>query len=157
MRIFSKCTKDLVAGSLMTIVGALSIAEAMNYRLGTAAHMGPGYFPLGLGALLVALGLGIIVVDAMGAPAQTTSDEASAPQTASWRALISLPLSILLFATVVTRFGLGPAMFLAVFVSTFADRSLTLTKAVAIALTMTIVCILVFRVGLNIQTRAFIW
>ncbi len=48
--------KDLVAGLLFIAVGIAAIAIAANYTLGTAARMGPGYFPRILGILLIVLG-----------------------------------------------------------------------------------------------------
>jgi hypothetical protein len=48
--------KDFVAGLLFAGVGILAIIIASNYPLGTAARMGPGYFPRILGILLILLG-----------------------------------------------------------------------------------------------------
>ena len=48
--------KDFVAGLLFVAVGIAAIVIAANYPLGTAARMGPGYFPRILGILLILLG-----------------------------------------------------------------------------------------------------
>ena len=48
--------KDLVAGLMFIAVGIAAIVIASNYTLGTAARMGPGYFPRILGILMIVLG-----------------------------------------------------------------------------------------------------
>ena len=53
---FIRHPKDFVAGLMFVAVGAAAIVIAANYPLGTAARMGPGYFPRILGILLILLG-----------------------------------------------------------------------------------------------------
>ena len=48
--------KDFVAGLIFLAFGIAAIALSSGYPLGTAARMGPGYFPRILGILLVVLG-----------------------------------------------------------------------------------------------------
>ena len=45
--------KDLWAGLMLVGIGAGSMFVARNYPFGTALRMGPGYFPVILGGLLV--------------------------------------------------------------------------------------------------------
>lgn len=154
MRNISWRRKDVLAGLVVTLIGIGAIFEALSYNLGTAAQMGPGFFPLSIGMIIVALGLGIIMIGGRGPEMhQEEGDQATTP----WRALIALPLSILIFSVATPSFGLAPATFLAVFISTFADRTLTLLRSLVIALGWTTLCILIFRVGLGIQVRVFIW
>lgn len=53
--------KDFVSGLLFVIVGAAFALGAGRYATGTAADMGPGYFPRVLGVLLTLLGTAITV------------------------------------------------------------------------------------------------
>ena len=53
--------KDFWAGLLLIAVGTLAVAIAHDYPLGTARRMGPGYFPIVLGALLVLFGIYVLV------------------------------------------------------------------------------------------------
>ena len=43
-------------GSLFAAFGAAAIHFVREYPLGTAMHMGPGYFPAALGWILIAFG-----------------------------------------------------------------------------------------------------
>jgi len=142
--------RDLIAGVLVIVVGLYVAVESSSYSLGTARSMGPGYFPLGLGIVLIFLGVCILLVDARG------PDEGEELKI-SWRPMIILPVSVLVFAALIQRFGLGPSIFLAVFTSTFADKKISIRTALIISTVMMVVTILIFIVGLDMQTGAFKW
>jgi len=59
-----KSQKDFASGLMFMVVGAAFAWGATKYSIGTAARMGPGYFPLMLGALLALLGV-IITFNAL--------------------------------------------------------------------------------------------
>lgn len=118
--------------------------------------MEAGYFPLILGCLLGALGLGVALVDSRRPfRSEGVVDERSLRD--SLRPLAVLSVSVVAFALLIERFGLGPATFVSVFVSTLADRSLRLPKALVVSALITGMCILIFRVGLGIQVRVITW
>lgn len=144
--------KDVLAGGIVVLVGVLCTLEALSYSMGTATSMGPGYFPFLLGILLVVLGIAVAVIDARA----IVRDEGE-PFTVSWRALVALPASILVFAAIIERFGLAPATFLAVLVSTLADKTSPLWRGVMLSAAVTALCVLIFRFGLGMQVRTFIW
>jgi len=60
-----KSQKDFASGLLFTVVGGSFAIGATNYDMGTAARMGPGYFPIMLGVILALLGL-IITFQSLG-------------------------------------------------------------------------------------------
>jgi hypothetical protein len=49
--------KDFYTGVMFFIFGAVAMFFAEDYKIGTAANMGPGYFPFALGAFLAVLGV----------------------------------------------------------------------------------------------------
>ncbi|HEY4371700.1 MAG TPA: tripartite tricarboxylate transporter TctB family protein [Burkholderiales bacterium] len=51
-----KDQKDFYAGLMFIIFGVLTMWLSQSYNMGTAARMGPGYFPFWLGGVLAALG-----------------------------------------------------------------------------------------------------
>ena len=59
-----KNQKDFFSGLLFMALGVSFAWAASRYGMGTAANMGPGYFPLLLGALLTLLG-GVLVFKAL--------------------------------------------------------------------------------------------
>jgi hypothetical protein len=51
-----KSQKDFASGLVYTIIGAAFAYGATSYTIGSAARMGPGYFPLLLGIILALIG-----------------------------------------------------------------------------------------------------
>ena len=54
-----KSQKDFFSGLMFMGVGAAFAWGATTYNVGTGARMGPGYFPLRLGVLMVVIGIAI--------------------------------------------------------------------------------------------------
>jgi hypothetical protein len=52
-----KSQKDFFAGLMYLVVGLAFAIGAIDYNVGSAARMGPGYFPLILGVILALIGL----------------------------------------------------------------------------------------------------
>ena len=52
--------KDMAAGLIYVVAGGGFGLGALNYKLGDAARMGPGWFPFWVGMLLVVVGLATI-------------------------------------------------------------------------------------------------
>ena len=48
-----KSQKDFLSGLMFLVVGGVFAWGATHYSIGTGARMGPGYFPLLLGVILV--------------------------------------------------------------------------------------------------------
>ena len=48
---------DIIGGLLLTATGLFAVIYAQTYTFGTLSRMGPGYFPVVLGAVLAVLGL----------------------------------------------------------------------------------------------------
>ena len=57
MKLRIRNQKDVAAGALYVLFGAAFSLGALNYRVGDAARMGPGWFPFAVGVLLVLVGL----------------------------------------------------------------------------------------------------
>ena len=52
-------TKDFTAGLLFMFFGIGAMVLSVHYHIGTAAMMGPGYFPFALGGVLFLVGLAV--------------------------------------------------------------------------------------------------
>jgi hypothetical protein len=90
--------KDFLAGLIFVAFGVAAIVLGSAYPLGTAARMGPGYFPRILGILLIVLG-GALALRALrlnGTPLPGWK----------WRPVLVILLSVVVFGIVLTRIGL---------------------------------------------------
>jgi len=65
MPVRSRNTKRLASGLLFLAIGLFGMIYDSRYRMGSATHMGPGYFPFVLAAIVALLGL-ISVATSLG-------------------------------------------------------------------------------------------
>ena len=83
-----KHAQDFWSGILFLAIGLLGVLFSRDYAMGTAARMGPGYFPTLLSGILAALG----VIIALGAMMSKATPKVShtgiaymiAPGSSSW-------------------------------------------------------------------------
>ena len=144
--------RDYYAGALMVLIGAVAVNEGRNYQLGTLQKMGPGYFPIMLGALLILLGVMIAGTASTGG-----NEEQEALPHAEWRgwaAIIAGPLLFLLFGRF---FGLLPATFACVFVAALGDRQTTLRGAAILSACISVFGILLFSYLLKVSMPILKW
>jgi uncharacterized membrane protein len=139
--------KDIGAGLIFIAIGLLFGLGATNLELGTPLRMGPGYFPLILAGLLVALGLAIVVYG--------LGHSATGPLTVPWRGLVLILPAPVVFGLTVRGLGLAPALALVALISAFASRRMSVSLAVALTVGLTVFCVLVFSLGLGLPLRLF--
>ena len=144
--------RDYYAGALMVLIGAVAVNEGRNYQLGTLQKMGPGYFPIMLGALLILLGVLIAGTASTGG----NEEQEALPHTEwrGWAAIIAGPILFVLFGR---YFGLLPATFACVFVAALGDRETTLKGAVILSTGVTIFGILLFSYLLKVSMPILKW
>jgi hypothetical protein len=128
--------KDVWAGLLLIGIGAVAILIARNYAFGTALRMGPGFFPIVLGALLILAGLYTLA-------SGLRSGEAIK---GSWspRALVILPLSLVLFGVLMEHGGFVPAMLVLIFASATASTEFKFVEVLLFSVALTALCVAVF-------------
>lgn len=139
--------QDLFCGAVFILIGVVFGAQALGLPLGTALRMGPGYFPLVLAATLILLGA-IIALKGIGRPSEPFG-------VVPWRGLVLTLFAVVAFGYSVRGIGLVPAIFMVAFVSAFGSRRMTPLFALAIAVALTIFCVLVFHTGLGITIPLF--
>ena len=144
--------KDLVGGGALVLVGILVVSRGLTYEAGTLSRMGPGYFPVALGAILALSGLAIAVTGWFATPPAETMR--APPQ---WRAWFLVCVSIVAFIVLAAYLGLVPATFAIVFISALADRDNSLKDALALSLAMVAICIVVFWWLLQVDLPLFRW
>jgi hypothetical protein len=137
---------DLLAGLLAALFGACFVVGAFDYQIGTARRMGPGFLPLALGGIGVALGL-LTMLNALGRDGRLPG--------LSWRPMLAVVASIGVFALLLEPLGLMPTLFLTVVVASFGDPDLRPRATVTVALLVCLACWLIFLVGIDLPIPAF--
>jgi len=135
--------KDFVSGLMFVAIGAAAIVVAANYPLGTAARMGPGYFPRMLGILLIVLGalLALRALRLQGSPLPAWP----------WRPTVVVLGSVVLFGFIVTRAGLALSTVILIVTASFASHEFRLKEALISGVLLAALAIGVFVIGLKLQ------
>lgn len=139
---------DVLAGGIFFLIGGAFVVGSLGYELGTPLRMGPGAFPLLVGATMAALGLAIVIKGLI-------AGEVVAFGPVPWRAVAVIVLAILFFGFAVRRLGFVPASAVTAFLTTLASQRVRLLTAVAVAAGLTVASTLIFVVGL--QLRIPLW
>ena len=137
--------KDVLTGILFLFFGAAAMALSFGLTIGTAAKMGPGYFPFALGALLAGLGGALLVQGVL---------PATAPQ--DWPALQLKPvaivlLSVVLFSQLLKPLGLVLSTAILVLLSSRASHEFRWRDALINAAVLVAIVIVVFVYLLEFQ------
>ena len=139
--------RDVWAGAMLISTGAVSVIVARDYPFGTSLRMGPGYFPSVLGGMLVLFGIYLV---ASGLKSNEKIEGGW-----SLRALIILPLSLVLFGLLMEYAGFVPALMVLVVGSSAAGSEFKLVEALALAAGITIFAVGLFIYGLGLPYPLF--
>src|ERR687884_138941 len=97
--------KDFWAGVMFIAFGGFFSGFGTQYTFGSAARMGPGYFPTVLGIVLMILGL-IVAINGISPKA-----EEEKVQRFDWRVLLLVLGAVVLFGVLLQPLGLILALF----------------------------------------------
>lgn len=135
--------KDFGAGVMFAGFGLAAIAIGASYPVGTAARMGPGYFPRGLGIILIVLGAILIL--------KGLRTDGSRIQMGDIKPIAIVLGSVLLFGFTVVPLGLVLATMLLIVVSSTASHEFRWKEAVIASIVLAAFVVAVFGYGLKLQ------
>ena len=115
---------------------------ARHYPLGTALRMGPGYFPMILGGVLILFGVVLILRG-------LRSDQKIQGQW-SIRALVVLPISMALFGVLIDLAGFIPAIVGLVFLSSASSRECKFFEVLSLSVSLSVISVILFIWGLGL-------
>ena len=143
MKIELRNNKDFFAGLMFIVIGLLAVVIAQkNYPMGISSRMGPGYFPTVLGGILSLFGVYVMV--------RGLYKSEKIQGNWSLRALIMLPLSLVLFGILMVYAGFIPALVALVFVSAASGKEFKLGEVLLVTLFLIVLSVAVFIWGLGL-------
>ncbi|CAN7703664.1 tripartite tricarboxylate transporter TctB family protein [Caballeronia sp. LjRoot31] len=145
--------RDYFAGGLMFLLGLGASAQGASYTIGTLTDMGPGFFPVALGTILMLAGISIVMVTKLSA-APRDDGVRPAPEWAAWGCILA---GIAAFVILGKYGGLVPATCAVVFISALGDRQNTWKSAFVLAAAMGVIAVVVFWWALQLQFPLFSW
>lgn len=145
--------KDFASGLMFTIVGAAFAVGAGEYSMGTAARMGPGFFPKLLGIVLALLGV-VLAVKSLGGQAKA---EGRIGRWA-WRPLFFIITANFVFGALLgglpviglPAMGLLVAIFSLVLISSLAGQEFVLKEALILGVILATASYVLFVVVLKL-------
>jgi len=137
--------KDFNAGLLFLFFGIASTVSSRSYSIGTAAKMGPGYFPFALGLMLVLLGL-VISLRSL-----SKGREVRKKALIKVRPVFFVLSSVVLFGLLLLPFGLILSTILLILISSMASEEFKMRVAILNALVLLIIVLIIFVYFLQFQ------
>jgi uncharacterized membrane protein len=134
--------KDFWAGMMLMGTGASSMFIARSYPFGTTMRMGPGYLPSVLGGILILFGIYVMV--------RGLRSNEKIQGNWSVRALILLPLSVVLFGFLMEKAGFLPALVVLIFGSASAGREFKFVEVLLCSVFLIVLSVAVFIWGLGL-------
>ena len=149
-----KSQKDFFSGLMFMGVGVAFAWGASSYTIGTGARMGPGYFPLALGVLLVILG-GVVTFKAL----VVETVDGHKIGAFAWKPLVFIILANLVFGAMIgglpsihlPPMGLIVGIYALTFIACLAGDRFNFKEAVVLATILAIMSYFAFIKLLNLQ------
>lgn len=137
--------KDFWAGVMFIVTGVMFMAFSQQYQMGTAAKMGPAYFPTVLGGLMAFLGL-LLAAPAVRSSAPETHVERFKP-----KVIFTILAAVAAYALTLPTLGFIVSLFLLVIISSLASHEFSWKATLISAVVLLIGSWLVFVKGLELQ------
>ena len=137
--------KDFWAGVMFIAFGAFFAGFGTQYKFGSAAQMGPGYFPTVLGMLVIVLGI-VVAIGALRAGSPEERIDAF-----SWSTLLLVLGAVVLFGVLLQPLGLVVALLAVVCVSSYASHEFAWRATLVNAAVLIALCLVVFVWALKLQ------
>ena len=142
MKIELRKNRDFWAGMMLIGIGAAAMLVARDYEFGSALRMGPGFFPIILGGILIGFGICIMAVGLRNGETIRGS--------LSLRVLILQTLSFVLFGLLMEKAGFLPALVALVFVSAASGREFKFVEVSLLTAILTLASWALFIWGLGL-------
>ena len=137
-----RSNKDFWAGMMFFATGAGALFMARHYPFGTTVRMGPGYFPVALSGILILFGIAVMI--------RGLRNNERIQGNWSIRALIILPLSMVVFGVLMELTGFVPALAALVFFSAASGREFRFVEVLPLTLFLGALSVSLFIWGLGL-------
>ena len=136
-----KSPQDLGAGVVFVLIGVAGIVFGQDLAFGSAARMGPGYFPILLSYLIIAIGLVLAV--------KSLAIEGPRIEPIQFRPLLAILVAILGFGALIDQIGLALSAAALTIVAAHARRDVNRTETLLLAAGLALFTVGVFVYALK--------
>lgn len=142
-------SKDLWAGAIFVLAGAGAVVISRGYPMGTAARMGPGYFPTLVGGTLALLGVATML--------RAWRGEGERVPRFALRPLLLVLGAVVVFAYLAPVAGLAVAAVALVALSRVGGGERHLGETGTLAAVLAGLAVAIFVYGLKLPLQAWPW
>jgi hypothetical protein len=136
-----KNPQDLGAAVVFLVIGAIGLYFGQELTFGSAAKMGPGYFPMLLSGLVLVLGL-VLAVRSIRVPGPSI-------ERVPLRPIVFIVATVVAFGYQLDLLGLAVSAAAVTVIAAYARSKVNLRETLVLAVGLSVFCILVFVVGLS--------
>jgi hypothetical protein len=136
-----KSPQDLGAGVVFVLIGVAGIVFGQDLAYGSAARMGPGYFPTLLSYLIIAIGVVLAV--------KSLATEGPRIERIHVRPLLAILVAILGFGVLIDRIGLALSAAALTIVAAYARRDVSKTETLLLAVGLALFTVGIFAYALK--------
>jgi hypothetical protein len=136
-----KSPQNLGAGLIFILIGAAGFLLGRDLSFGTPARMGPGFFPLILSGLILAIGVAVAL---MGLSLRGPHIEPM-----KWRPITTVSLAIVAFGFAMSQLGLALSAALLTFLAALARKEIHWRETAALAVILALFSVGLFIYGLG--------
>ncbi|WP_417579015.1 tripartite tricarboxylate transporter TctB family protein [Nitrincola sp.] len=139
---------QLVAALLLALTGVFIIWQGSEYPLGSLRRMGPGFYPVIIGSVLVLFSALLTLEVAREEPEKNV-----------WipRPILMISSGFICFGALLESAGLVPAILAMVILTSLAEKPVRPLSTALTAISLSILGVVVFIYGLNIPVAAIQW
>jgi hypothetical protein len=136
-----KSPQDLGAAAVFVLIGMACLVFGLDLAFGSAARMGPGYFPTLLSYLIIAIGL-VLAVKSLGVDGPRI-------EPVQLRPLLAILVAIVGFGALIDRIGLALSAAALTIVAAYARRDVKLGETLLLAASLALFTVGVFVYALS--------
>jgi NADH:ubiquinone oxidoreductase subunit 2 (subunit N) len=133
--------QDLGAAVVLVVIGLAGAYFGRDLAFGTAGRMGPGYFPIILSWIIVAVGV-ILAVRAL-------TIEGPRIEPVQLRPIVVIIAAILMFGFLISAVGLAISAVMLTILAAYARRDVNLAEAALLGVGLAAFTVIVFVYGLS--------
>lgn len=141
--------EDFWAGMMFLAFGILAVYISLDYPMGSAMRMGPGYFPTYLGGIMIVLGALISVF--------SLKTEGPPIKPFAWKPMIMLSLSFVIFAWGIDHIGFIPALLGLIVLSAAAGQVFKWKEVLVLSVVLVAGATGIFIYGIELPYPLFWW
>lgn len=140
-------SKQVSTGILFLLIGVAAIVLAKDLQFGTPRSMGPGFFPIVLGGMIVLLAITRLV------GGLRLGGDGLRLRSIQMRPLVLIPAAVVSFSTLIRPAGLVASVVAVVLISCLAGKDFKVGESIVLSLVLTAIATAIFVYGLGIPLQ----